>query len=298
MEQITIKSGDFSATIAPKVGGALMCWQKNENGQLIDIMRHALSTAVEQKQADQTAMFPLVPYSNRIRGGSFIYWGIRRNVPRNHPIVPDPLHGEGWQKEWSIEEQSDSKLVICFDHDGKSGFPFAYHAQQTFEIINNTLNVVLKLTNKGGLPMPCGLGWHPFFPKDNDTIVKFKNKTLWAHEASAPRERPIKVSPEWCFDKGLEISTLELDTCFGGFDGKAEIEWPSRKRKVNLTALSDFGHVVVWSPKGENFFCVEPVTNANDAFNLASRGIAGTGIKTLDPEESLRENLTLEFSNL
>ena len=65
-----------------------------------------------------------------------------------------------------------------------------------------------------------------------------------------------------------------------------------------MTAYSDFGHVVIWSPAGENFFCVEPVTNATDAFNLASRGIAGTGIKTLEPDESLTETMTLTVSDL
>ena len=291
---VSLSSGIFSAAVSPVAGGSLLYWRQGDD----DLTRPALDGAVERKAADETSMFPLVPYSNRIRGGFFIYWGIKRNVPKNHPVVADPLHGEGWQKKWDVVRSSDDSVVLMFEHNGKSGFPFAYEAEQIFTIKDNQLIVSLSLTNKGGIPMPCGLGWHPFFPKDDDTVITFKTKNVWAHESAPPRERPMKTPPEWQFDKGLKISDLELDTCFGGFDGKAELVWPSRNRKINMTAYSDFGHAVVWSPAGENFFCVEPVTNATDAFNLASRGVTGTGIKTLDPEEMLTETMTLTVSEI
>lgn len=291
---LSLSSGDFSAALSPRAGGSVLYWRRGND----DLLRPALNGAVDRRAADETAMFPLVPYSNRIRGGYFIYWGIRRTVPKNHPFVPDPLHGEGWQKEWDVVRNSADSAVLTFEHNGKSGFPFAYEAEQNFQLDGNRFIVSLTLINKGGIPMPCGLGWHPFFPKDEDTVITFKTKNVWAHESAPPRERPIKTPPEWQFDKGLKISELELDTCFGGFDGKAEMAWPSRGRKISMTAYSDFGHVVIWSPAGENFFCVEPVTNATDAFNLASRGIAGTGIKTLEPDESLTETMTLTVSDL
>ncbi len=293
-DPLLLSSNDFFAAVDPGIGGSLLYWrQKND-----DLLRSASPEAIERKAADETAMFPLVPYSNRIRGGYFIYWGIKRRVPKNHPVVADPLHGEGWQTEWNVMEHAKDNAKLFFRHNGKNGFPFAYEAQQDFTLQDNSLIVSLTLTNKGGIPMPCGLGWHPFFPKDDDTKVFFKTKNVWAHESAPPRERPIKTPAEWQFDKGLKISELELDTCFGGFDGKVEMIWPQRNRKINMTAYNDFGHVVVWSPAGESFFCVEPVTNATDAFNLASRGITGTGIKTLDPDESLTETMTLTVSGL
>lgn len=298
-ELISLTSGDFSAAVSPQTGGSLAYWRKTGADGTVDLMRPAKPEAFAEKAADKTALFPLVPYSNRIRGGYFIYWGIRRTVPRNHPVVEDPLHGEGWQKAWDVTDTAANRLSLRFEHGGKSGFPFAYSAEETFLLKDSgELEVTLKLTNNGGIPMPCGLGLHPFFPRDEDTTVRFKTKTVWAHESAPPRERPIKTPPEWQFDKGLKISELELDTCFGGFDGNIEIAWPSRGYRMNITARSDFNHVVVWSPAGEDFFCVEPVTNANDAFNLASRGIAGTGIKTLDPRESLTETVVFAVSPL
>ena len=131
---IQITSGRFTATINPSIGGSLTSWTENVDGKEVDLMRHALPESVEKKAADMTAMFPLVPYSNRIRGGSFIYWGIKRIVPKNHPFVADPLHGEGWQREWHVVEQSATRVVIQFEHNGKDGFPFSYQATETFEV--------------------------------------------------------------------------------------------------------------------------------------------------------------------
>lgn len=287
---VILRSENFSAGIAPQAGGSVAYWREGDK----NLFRPASNEALENNQADATGMFPLIPYSNRIRGGSFIYWGIRRKVPRNHPVVEDPLHGEGWQAQWRVESQSENAVSLSFEHNGKSGFPFAYRAMESFSLENNILKVVLKLTNTGGIPMPCGLGVHPYFPKTDDAVVTFKTRTVWAHEGLTLTDKPVKTPPDLQFSNGIKPVDVTLDTCFGGCDGKITIDYPEQKRKLTITAQSDFNHTVVWTPQGEDFFCVEPVTNANDAFNLASRGITGTGIKTLEPKETLTQTIVFE----
>ena len=293
-ELIILRSGDMAAGIAAQAGGSVAYWRQNGT----DLLRPATKEALDKNQADATGMFPLVPYSNRIRGGSFIYWGVRRKVPKNHPLVDDPLHGEGWMTAWTVQAQSDDSASLCFDHNGKTGFPFAYHAQETFSLTPDSLKVVMKLTNTGGIPMPCGLGMHPYFPKTNDAVVTFKTRTVWAHEGMIASDKPIKTPADLQFSNGIRPSSVTLDACFGGCDGKVLIEYPEQKRKLTITAQSDFNHTVVWTPENADFFCVEPVTNANDAFNLASHGVTGTGIKTLEPSESLTETITFTAAAL
>ena len=295
---IVLSSEAFSAALAPAAGGSLAFWREKTATGDIDLMRPASEKALAEKKAEDSAMYPLVPYSNRILGGSFIYWGIRRKVPQNHPAVPHPLHGEGWKTCWNVDYQGENRAVLSFSHDGKKGFPFAYFAQNTFTLEGSVLTVLMKLTNKGAIPMPCGLGLHPFFPKDDDTLVTFRNRTLWATNTDTVFEKPIKPPPESQFSNGIRIAKVFLDDCFGGCDGRAEMVWPSRKLKINISAQSDFNHMVVWSPKGEDFFCIEPVTNTTDAFNLASHGITGTGVKTLAPEESLTEKIAFTVTHL
>ena len=48
---------------------------------------------------------------------------------------------------------------------------------------------------------------------------------------------------------------------------------------------------MIYIPPGQDYFCVEPVSHANDGFNLAARGVAGTGVRVLQPGETLRGSL-------
>ena len=58
-----------------------------------------------------------------------------------------------------------------------------------------------------------------------------------------------------------------------------------------MRADSACRYLVLFNPAGPHF-AVEPVTNANDAFNLASRGIE-SGVRTLAPGETLEATLRL-----
>jgi aldose 1-epimerase len=92
----------------------------------------------------------------------------------------------------------------------------------------------------------------------------------------------------WDFGQAARVAALTLDNCFGGWNGAAEIAWPERDLSLAITADPLFGHLVIYVPPGRDFFCVEPVSHANDGFNLAARGVADTGVRVLAPGESLR----------
>jgi aldose 1-epimerase len=70
-----------------------------------------------------------------------------------------------------------------------------------------------------------------------------------------------------------------------------------------MTSTDELGHVVVYTPRDADgspneFFCVEPVTMVNDGFNLREQGEQGTGVRTLEPGETLRTRTTLVFSSI
>jgi aldose 1-epimerase len=50
---------------------------------------------------------------------------------------------------------------------------------------------------------------------------------------------------------------------------------------------------VVYIPTGKPFFAVEPVTNANDGFNLYDKKIPGSGVFILPPGKSQTGTFTL-----
>ena len=60
-----------------------------------------------------------------------------------------------------------------------------------------------------------------------------------------------------------------------------------------MEASAQLRHVIVYSPEGEPFFAIEPVSHANDGFNLLAAGQPGTGVVVLAAGESLEASFSL-----
>lgn len=293
---ITCANEKIEIGVLPEVGGSLAFFRVKKANEKTDVMRSASSTALMKKDALNTAMFPMLPYTNRIRDGKFVYWGITRYVPKNQAGVSDPIHGDGWKAKWTVEKETPTSVTLSLSHKKEdNGFPFAYRAILKYELKENILKVTTELTNQSVLPMPCGFGLHPFFPKTPHVELAFSGKSVWYHE-NDPITRPYPIPQEWSFEKAKPLGNDVFDTCFGGFDGAVSVRWPKRGLTLQIKADDIFGHLVLYAPYRKGFFCVEPCTMAPDAFNLASRGIIGTGIKSIGPGETVSGTILFRVS--
>jgi aldose 1-epimerase len=97
-----------------------------------------------------------------------------------------------------------------------------------------------------------------------------------------PTER-VKVPPEWDHSAGRPVGDLALDNCFEDWDGTAVLTWPDRR--ITIVATDSIRHLVVYTPPGQNFFCVEPVSHMNDAINRGAMHV-------LDAGETLRGEIS------
>lgn len=291
---IELGNSKVKIAVSPEAGASLAYFKVVNGDKTVDVMRPATDKAINDKEANGFAMYPILPYVSRIHDGFFVYWGIKRAVPANVSFDKEPFDGDGWRNAWTVKSSDATGVTLVYAHDGKKGFPFAYEAEVTYKVSDSGFSVRIVLKNTGMLPMPCAMGVHPFFPKAKDVIVKMHNKNVWEHMGTPLRDKPYKISPDWSFEEGRAIHGMVLDTSFGGFEGNAEITWPTQKVRLNIKAYEEFNHVIVVIPENKNFFSVEPVTSSTDAFNLASRGITGTGIKSIGPQETIEA--TVEFT--
>lgn len=97
----------------------------------------------------------------------------------------------------------------------------------------------------------------------------------------------LPVPPDWSFVEPRPATALVVDDSFPGWAGKAELSWPDRGLAVEITADPLFRFVQLFSTAGEDFLCVEPVSNANDGFGLMAAGVEGHGVEILTPGEQL-----------
>ncbi len=292
-------SNDFlEIGISADCGGALTYF-RTKGAKLFDVMRAASQTAVNKKDALGMSMFVMLPYTHRIKGGEFTYWGIQRKVPPTHPLFEDPIHGDGWRTAWQVKELSSDSVTLEMAHNKEkdTGYPFSYHAELIYRLNGKTLEMEIKMTNDGIMPMPCGFGVHPFFNKTPNVTLNFETKNVWYHE-NDPIDKPYHTPSEWDFSIPKELKDAVFDTCFGGFNQTAQILWPKFGVGLDIKTDENFTHLVLYSPYRKNFFCLEPSSMACNAFNLASKGVVGTGINSIGGKETVSGNISFTVEGI
>lgn len=282
---VTISAGHLSCGVTPAVGGGIT----HLTCDGVDLMRRAPADAASPLVL---ANFPLVPFSGRIRNGNCTIDGDRLDLPVNMEGCPHWLHGHGWHVAWTVLAHDAASLELGFDH-AKDSWPFPYRARQRFALDADGLTTTLSVTNTGAKVMPAGLGQHPYFPKPPGTVLTTTvTDVLMPDAANIPIAR-VPVPPAWDFSRSLKLDDVVVDHCFGGFGGKAVLAWPNGLA-LTITADPLFGNLVVYSPWGADFVCVEPVSQIPDAVNW--QGPGPSGLTRLEPGATLSGSMRFALS--
>ncbi len=288
---IELRNDFLSLGIIPEAGGGM--------GFLKYLGKDILRVSPpDETEANNTALFPMLPFASFIKEGHFPYFGITRHMEKNSPFSKYPMHGDVWRSKLTIEKQTETSVLLNYEHDKKSGFPFSYMAKVEYKINKNIFTIILTLQNNSALPMPYGMGLHPFFIKDEDTVLQFNADKIWFRGDDPILGHPYTAPGNLNFKTGLLIPGNGANLSFGSWDSQAKIIYPNKNLSVEIQADNSFRHLILYTPKGKNFFCFEPVTNTPDAFNLASLGIFGTGIQSLGPKQTVTGKIELTMKGL
>jgi len=285
-----LQNNNIRITVNPDLGGALQQF----TFQGIDVFRPSIKG---NNTPEAQSLFLMMPYCSYIENGHFNYFGINRSVPPNQPNSPSPIHGDVWLNACQITKQSEHGVTLVYQHNQNKGFPFNYTATVTYDLLDNGLKITLSLYNNSELPMPCGMGVHPYFLHPETAQIQFQSTHIWHNQQDPIFDRPYPTPNEWNFEKGKALNG-PFDTAFGGWDGKANIIYPNEKLKIDITAQDIFHHLILFTPKQADFFCLEPVSNTPNAFNLAAYGVIGSGIQSVGGHQTLTKTITLACQRL
>lgn len=287
---LTLRNGDYELELCPKGGGCITAFRYRG----IDVMRPATEDYWQGLEPRQAGSFPLVPYSNRIADGRFTYESHTYQLPINMPPEPHAIHGDGWQAAWAVEASTPTEATLVYETENA---PIAHKSRQLFALREDGLTAALELTNTGPHRLPFGFGHHPYFPKSEGLTLKAAVDDVWLPDERKLPEEKISVPEIWDFNSPKNLAALELDNCFTGFGGKAEMHWPESGLSLSIEADRIFGHLVVFVPPGEGFVCVEPVSNVTNGIHQLIAGRNDTGLKVLEPgtmlEASMRFSATV-----
>jgi aldose 1-epimerase len=270
---LTLTSGEWEAGLLPEQGGILTSLTFGG----VDVLR---SMARDATDPLDSACFPLVPYCNRINDGAFTWLGDAVQLPRNFPPETSSIHGMGWQSAWEVVSGREFKCAMEQVNPGLGprpwirpvqDWPWAHHAEQRVRLGPKGCAITLNLTNRSNVPMPAGLGFHPYFRRRPETRVTFNSNGIWLVDEAQIPTGEIAPSDHFAdFAQGATLPAQTIDHCHMLWDGTARIE--DDLGSITLTARgAPFLHV--YAPEDGSALCLEPVSHMPDAPNQDPGGM-------------------------
>ncbi|MEZ5946264.1 MAG: aldose 1-epimerase [Hyphomonas sp.] len=243
----------------------------------------------------ETAGFPLFPFSGRINHGCFAWNGRTVQLAPNFPPESHAIHGQAWLKPWDLEHLESGLAHLSYRH-AQDEWPWAYRAEQSFELTGRGLRLTLSISNLSDETMPAGLGWHPYFPRQ-DALLSADVSGIWTAASGMIPDQLAPLTAPNNLRSARPVDLLDLDNAFTVSAGQTGIAWPARQMRVRMEASGRLNHLVVYVPKGQDFFCVEPVSHAPDAVNSVY-GRETTGLRELAPGENLSASIDIAVERI
>jgi aldose 1-epimerase len=294
MTCIVLGSERLRLELDPAIGGSILAFEARLGDGWSPILRPSQRPLLRSSNASS---FPLAPYSNRLRDGVFRFEGgsYRLRHPEKHAI-----HGDVRDRPWQVTSQSREEVALALRSADFSdfNFPFPISCEARFVLHGSSLRMGLRIENAGSVRMPAGCGFHPYFQRalvpDENVELELHVSGVYPGDTPLPTGSPVSVPLAQDFSRRRPLD-VSLDHCFAGWDGRAVVHWPSSGVTLRVEATPAFSHVILYSPPGEPFFALEPVTNANDGFNLLAAGQADTGVVVLEPGEALEADVLFQL---
>ena len=292
---VKLESKFLKLEAMPEAGGNILSLKARSRRSWVDLFRPADGPAIAARDPQGMGCFASIPYVSRITHGEFGFDGRKYIVPPNQPPSPHPLHGYVWRHPGEVAEESKTRFTILHRCE-RDDYPFRFRSWQSWRLSDpRTLEVKLSVENTGERAMPFGLGLHPFFKKTPGCALQALVDCIILNDADVRPTAIRPVPPQQSFSSDFRrLSDLPVDNCFTGWMQNYDIAWPEYDLGLHVTADSTFRFLVVCSPPGTDWFCVNPVSHYNDALNNPL-GIKDTGLKILQKGETLSGSVWMEL---
>lgn len=287
---LLLSSGRLSLHLAPARGGGI----RSFDCCAVSGCNTPIFRPLDSYDPSPTALasFPLVPFVNRVRDGTFTFRGRRVTLARNMPPDPSPLHGQGWLGRWDVESASETRAGLVYRHSAGE-WPWEYEARQSFELDDNGLSLGLTCVNRSDEPMPCGLGQHPFLPCTAATRLDTEVESVWTIDEDVLPVEQVPATGRFDLTDRL-VCGQGLDHGFGGWSGRATVTDPDLPFRIEMSS-PDAHFFQLYSPASDGLFVIEPVTHANAALNAPEEEWPELGMRVLEPGESMSLTMRVDI---
>jgi aldose 1-epimerase len=279
-KQFTISAGDYEATVV-EVGGGLR--------RFTYAGADVIAPYNEDEVPPNAAGAVLVPWPNRLRGGTYTFAGQSYQVPITEVSRSNANHGLARWIRWTPKAVDGAAVTLAVDIPPQGGWPFELRVEVSYALHpEHGLAVTAVARNHGVGKAPFGMGFHPYLALhggrlDDVTLRIPAEQRLITDETLLPVGAQAVAGP-YDLRHGRKLGAHRLDDAFTGLsivDGRGVAEIRSAAAATRLWFDETFGYLQVFTTEdvahGVPAVAIEPMTCPADAFN------SGTGLIVLDP---------------
>lgn len=279
--QFTITAGEHEATIV-EVGAGLRAYRYRG----VDVTATYGEDVLPPKCCGAT----LVPWPNRLRGGTYTFDGVAQQLALTEPAARNAIHGLGRWDRWSLVQQDAASVTLGLDIPPQNGWTYEVYVEITYAVhADDGLIVTASARNHGGTRAPFGVGFHPYLSIHGGSLAETTvqlpaSQRLIVDDAQVPVGVQSVEDTPYDLRSGRRLKQLRMDDGFTGLHtegGRGFAEVRGRRGGARLWFDQTFGYLQVFTPEllvaGSPAVAVEPMTCAPDAFN------SGDGLIVLEP---------------
>lgn len=311
LENIRLKddSAGSVAEIIPALGFNCHRFAAIDAGKRVEVLYAAENFARGTERASGSGTPILFPFPGRIAGTTFVWEG------KSYPLEAgdgrgNAIHGFVHTRPWRVLEQTPTRLVGQFhasqdDPSLQSRWPSDFRITATYTLAGSSLAMHYLCENCGDVPLPCGLGTHPYLrlplggQDAGACLVRLPVRERWELAEMLPTGRRLPVEKQTQYASGQRFADMKFDDVFSGleFEGgwcRPSIHDPASGATVTVAFDAAFRECVVYTPPHREAICIEPYTCVAGAFSM-DRGL-DTGLRVLPPGGLMEANVEFRLS--
>jgi galactose mutarotase-like enzyme len=283
IETATLSAGALQAEFAPALGMAGVSL-RHQGDELLDRQAGLLAYA----RTGAVMGVPLLyPWANRLAGHEYMVDGRDVRLPAGPPLVHCeehglPIHGLlHASPHWRVTSQDGTRIRAMLDFGAHTAllaaFPFPHTLELEASLSTDRLRVRTTVRPTGTTAVPIAFGFHPYLrlpgvPRATWRVGLPPRRHLVLDERGIPTgtgERQPATR--------LELGERSFDDGFDGLASESAFRVAGGGRTIAVELESGYPAAQVFSPRGRDFICFEPMTAPTNALRT------GAGLRRVAP---------------
>ena len=315
VESITIQDEDGLTSAEVLLGFGFNCFrfESRFGSRTVNALWAEPGFETGTKRASGSGIPILFPFPGRIQGTQF-EWENQVYALEEGDGRGNAIHGFVHTRPWRLVERSSDVVTAEFqasidDPSLSSCWPSDFYLRASYRVRQARLESHFLAENRGDVPLPVGLGTHPYFrlPLGPDSLaedcrIRIPVSSSWELDDMNATGKCTPIDDADSFQTGLRFGDVTFDNVFSGLQtlndcSEARLDDATAGYSVAIRSTSEFRELVVYTPPHREAICIEPYTCVPDAFRLARDGIDAGG-RILLPGESFEASVEMTVSEI